>query len=363
MRQLSPSRVTLARGQIALAWALAKAHQLSDADQLLEDAAALLGGNEQSSEYADLLITRGYTASVRERYHDALVCFRNASKIYKAGSGNGQHLFLAAKTWEGRIAHTLGDVKTAEERYFSALCEAEAILPDNHALIGGIRCGLGELYLDIGLNSAAKDQLERALKIASSAFGADSIEVAEVLFHLVRLSSADRSLSEGYSRRAIEIIRLQSGDAMEDFRIRWLRIVNLLVQGKSGYTDAIELLQASCSDNEILASTQCFSHLVAKQMLSILLCATGRTSEGVELARDVICTERVLLGKEHFAFNLSRMMLAYDLSINGKYREAWTLLQEAIDASTDVEMLRTSALSESERTRYLEQLDPLLAGC
>ncbi len=220
-------------------------------------------------------------------------------------------------------------VRTAVERAAAKVGGKFERQPEVEA---AIRETLGETYMDLGLYSEARKQLERALALRRRTRGLDDTKTIESMFQLGRAAifQADYGAAEPLLNNALTISRRLLGP--EDPQT--LKCINALAaiyreQGKYPQAEALNTTLI-----EIRRRTLGPEHpdtLATMNNLAITYSLEGKATKAEELDRVVVAGRQRALGPEHPDTLTSMNNLALDYQDEGRYAETEEQLRQVAE--------------------------------
>jgi tetratricopeptide (TPR) repeat protein len=234
-------------------------------------------------------------------------------------------IFRVAKPSESR-----GRAITAQEILERGAERIRSEMKDRPEVQATLMSAIGEVYLDLGLNSNAGPMLQDALQIRERLSGPESLEAAELLVSLAAWydNRSAFSQSEKCLRRALAIRerRLPRGDIL--IGEMWNEIgLNLYYQARypeaeQAHRQALENFRA----NHHEANTE-----TSLNNLAITLLELGRYADAEKTHREIIERRKKRLGEDHPLTLTSMNNLAFVLETLGRPKEQTALLWRVLE--------------------------------
>jgi len=238
---------------IELAAALRRANDLQRADATLQEALEISRQHrgQHTETYAKLLINLGRVqisvgnvAEARKNFEEGLALFRELDGPMNPMVGNALIELSSVHMWSD-------DLPAAERATREALRIYTATLPAPHPDRIMAEARLGEVLLLQNRINDADPLFQSSLAMQTQVFGANSVQVADVLDSLARIRSAQGSLAEAeeYARRALRTHIAAVGK--EHRQTGYLQAsLALILERRGKYQEAQQLAQDSLATFE-----------------------------------------------------------------------------------------------------------------
>ena len=177
-------------------------------------------GESMSVCAADTLLSMGANHLVQGDFSAAMRCYEEAMEMYKKKLGAKDDHVAKALHHIGVIHCERSELDTAMESFKISLKirQGNGTANDYDESMAETLCWIGKVYREQGLPGKAKKYFDTARELKEDFFGADSLEVAEILHNIAIIyddeGSFERSLQ--YYRKSLQIRRASLGDVHED---------------------------------------------------------------------------------------------------------------------------------------------------
>jgi tetratricopeptide (TPR) repeat protein len=224
----------------------------------------------------------------------------------------------------------------------TALDRAAARLPGKFATQPAveisIRHTIGKTYMDLGLLSEARRQLEAALRLARERFGEEYPEKAGSLYDLGGVSMLQGRYSEAESlfSQALQLQRRALGEEHPD-TLNTMRELGSAYESQGRYAQAESLYTQGLKRQRRLLGDDHPDVLNTTNNLAGLYRVQRKHSEAEALYESILKVQRRVLGKDHPDTLTVMNNLASVYGYEGKFEESETLHSEVVNARIRVQ--------------------------
>lgn len=232
----------------------------------------------------------GLTKAFQAKYDSSVVYYLKADSLYKKAGQENNVEYIENLRSLGEILTVKGDFEQAEKYLQKALEAFQAKYNRPHLNTLSTQSQLGNLYMSIGDHQTAQKVFAETLEKTISLLGKTNYEVAKT-----------------YNRIAVNYISLAQYDSAVTYSERALDIYDQIYDDKA-HTDILSSL-----NNLALAKDY-----------------QGKTSEAIEIYRDIISKKEQKNGTDHPKNAVAMYNLATILQLNKSFNEAYDLMQRVL---------------------------------
>ena len=307
--------------------------------------------------YAGVIADLGLVYHTMGRHEKAMEPTQQALELRKEAFGENSLAYAASLNNFAVLQKDMGHFGTAEELLSEAISTSEQLEPGvSHAILLNNQALLNQ---QLGRFNEAEAGLKKSLEISSSFQGTKSTNHQRLMTNLAILYQEMGRYTEA-EEIFLEVISLKEkrlGTRHPDYAHMLSNLAALYVLMEKD--DQVEelLLQAQGIYERKFGSAHP-SYATNQANLGNFYRYKGRLDEAETLHRQCLATRAASLGEKHPAYAQSMEDLAMVLWAKEEWEESNELFEGAMQKSLDFVESFFPAMSEEEKTRYWERLQP-----
>ncbi len=311
--------------------------------------------------YAECLTRKGLGLSAQGKYYEASENLLKALDIFKAYQGEDYIPFAEALAGLARINFQLGYYTQAERQSQRSKEIVAYVAGEFHPSYGESLRLHGDILLALGRLDEAARQVVAALQICKDRLGEKHPQYARLLSDLayIRFFQGEKTQAIEGQRQALNILKSNASANPALLSRTEIRLAMILQADKSYATAQVVLIQSIA---RLEKSTEPYQPLLAEAMYlnGILHLEQAHWEESENWLKKSFAIKSVLLPENHPDLLMNKVQQALVIWKQGRITEANTYFESGISNYFSQARKYFSGMSEMERARYFQRIQPYL---